>query len=148
MLSQVTSFRCPNCNEFINTDADTCRFCFAPVNRGEAEAAAEVQTKVNRACSDASYIRIVAGAMLAFLGISYVPFIGGVGACGFGITVLAVPVMLLLWQSRFGKLETDDPDFTSARKTKNTAFIIWLVAVPLKILIEVAITYLDVNNPE
>lgn len=139
MLSQVMVFRCPACNEFINTSMEKCRFCSTVIDRSAAEATAEVQAKVNRACSDASYIRIVAGAMIAFLGISYAPFIGTFGACGFGVTALAVPVMLIMWQAKFGNLETDDPDYIIARRAKNIGFVIWLAALPLKILIEVLI---------
>ncbi len=47
--------------------------------------------------------------------------------------------MLLIWQSRFKGIQTDDLDYKDAKKTKNTAFMIWLAAILLKIVIEVAI---------
>ena len=63
MLSQPQTFPCPNCNEIINDSMQTCRFCSAPVDPQAASAAAENQSRVNRACSDASFLRTAAAAM-------------------------------------------------------------------------------------
>lgn len=137
MLTQTASFRCSSCNEFISTDADRCRFCSTPVDRGSAEAASALQQKVNKACSDASYIKIVAASMYAFFGITFLPFVRVIGVVGFIITLIAVPVMLLIWRNRFGSLETNDPDFMNAKRSKNAAFFLWLAAVSAEVLLEI-----------
>src|SRR5437667_12096634 len=49
MLPQPQTFPCPNCNEIINESMQTCRFCSAPVDPQAASAAAEIQSRVNRA---------------------------------------------------------------------------------------------------
>jgi hypothetical protein len=42
-MSQVRVFQCPNCKEFIATDAKTCRFCAATITAEGAQAQANLQ---------------------------------------------------------------------------------------------------------
>lgn len=128
MLAQPQTFPCLNCNEIINDTMETCRYCSAPVDRRAAAAAAEVQSKVNQACSDASYLKTAALVMWAFLGLSFIPIIPFVG-WGFIFTFIAVLVMIIRWQVKFGGIQTRDPDYPQAVRSKNLALILWLAAL-------------------
>jgi hypothetical protein len=127
MLAQPQTFPCPNCNEVINDTMEQCRYCSAPVDRQAAAAAAEIQSKVNQACSDASYLRTAALVMWAFLGLSFIPIIPAVG-WGFLFTFAAVLIMLIRWQIKFSRIQTRDPDYPRAKRSKNLALILWLGA--------------------
>ena len=134
MLAQPHTFPCPNCNEIINDTLEKCRFCSAPVDRQAAVAAAETQSKVNQACSDASYVKIAAVTMWVFLGLSFIPLIPIVG-WAFLFTFLAVLVMIIRWQIRFGGLQTNDPDYPKAKRSKNLALLLLLAAIPVAFVI-------------
>jgi hypothetical protein len=108
---------------------DVCPFCRGIIDREAASAAAELQDKANRAFSDASYMRTAAIAMFVFVGLSFVPLIPVV-YWGFLATFVAVIVMVIRWQIRFGKLQTSDPDYRQARYRKNLALVLWLLAIP------------------
>jgi hypothetical protein len=128
---QPLGFQCPNCFEFINTSMEKCSFCAFPVNREMALTAASVQEKVNRAYSEASYMRIVAGAMWLFFLLSFIPFISFVTFWAYWFTFAAVPVFAIIWQVRFGNIESPDPDYQKAVRTKNISLLMW---VPLGLL--------------
>jgi hypothetical protein len=128
MIPQPQTFPCPNCGEIINDTMEKCRYCSAPVDRQAAAAAAEAQSKVNQACSDASYLKTAALVMWAFLGLSFIPFIPLVG-WGFLFTFIAVLVMIIRWQIKFGGVRTNDLDYPRAKRSKNLAAILWLAAL-------------------
>lgn len=132
--SQVKVFQCPNCKETINTSAQQCPFCSTPIDFGVAEAAAEVMDKVNQACSDASYLRIMAGTMLTFFGLSFVPFLGIMGFLGLTFLVFAVPVMAIRWWVKFGAIRADDSDFGRAKRNTMVAAGIWALFLILWIV--------------
>jgi hypothetical protein len=50
-------FRCPRCQEFVATDAKSCRFCSAPIDARAAELAADAQEKENRRYMRRRYAR-------------------------------------------------------------------------------------------
>lgn len=127
MLAQPQTYPCPNCNEIINDTMEKCRYCSAPVDRQAAAAAAETQGKVNQACSDASYLRTAAFVLWVFLGLSFIPFIPAVG-WAFLFTFVAVPVMVIRWQIKFGGIKTNDPDYPKAKRNRNIALVLWLAA--------------------
>jgi len=137
MLSQPQTFPCPSCKEIINDSMERCRYCSAPVDRQAAATAAEIQNRVNNACSDASFLRTAAAAMFGLLGLSFLPFISFVTYLGFIFTFLAVIVMFIRWQIRFGTLQTDDLDYQRAKRVKNVALLLWLLAIPLFLVREV-----------
>ena len=128
MFQQPRTFRCPNCNEMINEQMALCPFCSAPVDSTAAAAAAEIQQRVNQACNDASYARIAAVAMFVFLGLSFIPF--APTYWGFLVTFFAVIVMLVRWQVKFSRLNTIDPDYDRAKRTRNLTLVLWLAAIP------------------
>lgn len=128
MLTQPQTFPCPNCNEIINDQMEKCRFCSAPVDKEAAVMAAALQSKVNQACSDASYLKTAAVAMFIFLGLSFVPFLPLV-FWGFVLTFFIVLFMLVRWQIKFSGLQTNDPDYRQAKRSRNLALLLWLAAV-------------------
>ncbi|HEY0097618.1 MAG TPA: hypothetical protein VGB76_01580 [Pyrinomonadaceae bacterium] len=133
MFEQTLSFPCPSCKEIINDRAEQCKYCGAPIDKGVAQFAAEVQGKVNQAYSDASYLKSTAVALWTLLAISLLPF----GACvfiGAVIIFFVLPVMLVRWHLRFNNLNTTDPDYRKAKRNKNIALVLWLVVIPAFIL--------------
>ena len=141
MLNDTLSFPCPSCKEIINDRMEQCRFCGAPVDKGIARMLAETQAKVNQACSDASYMKTVAFVMWAFLGISLIPFVPLV-YYGFVITFVILIVLIVRWQLRFSNINTSDPDYVKARRSKNIAFVLWLVALPVGFIFREVLFYL------
>src|SRR5258705_6483705 len=101
ITEQLRSFRCQKCNELINTGMDRCNYCSAAIDPAEAEAAAAVQDQVNRAYSDASFIRNMAVGGWFFYLLRYVPFVAIAGWIGMLILVILVPTKLVMWQVRF-----------------------------------------------
>jgi len=139
---RVRVFQCPNCKETINTSVSHCPFCAAPVDSHAAEAAADFMSKVNQACSDAIYLRIVAGAMVAFAFLRYVPFVGMAAGFGFIGLLFAVPVMTIRWWSKFGAVQSESSDFLRAKRNTKVALGIWAV-VAFLFVIAVAIRVLS-----
>lgn len=131
MLSQPKTFPCPNCREIINDSMQTCRYCSTPVDPQAAIAAAETQSRVNSACSDASFLRTAAAALLTLLALSLVPFISFWMFLGFVIIFFVVLILIIRWQIKFGRLQTGDIDYQRARSLRNVAMILWVAAVPL-----------------
>ena len=134
MLAQPQTFPCPKCSEIINDSMKKCPFCSTEVDPQAAAAAAEIQSKVNQAYSDANYLRIAAGAMWAFLGLSFIPLIPLVG-WGFLILFVGILVMVIRWQVKFRGLQTKDPDYPKAKRAKNLALILWVAAIPVGFVI-------------
>jgi fatty acid desaturase len=128
------TFPCPNCKEIINDTMRACPYCSAPVDPNAASAAAELQDKVNQACSDASYLRTAALVMFGFLGLSLIPFMPLV-FWGFLFTFIAVIVLIVRWQSNFGKLQTADPDYAQAKRSRNVALVLWVLALPVGFIV-------------
>ncbi len=139
MLTQPQTFPCPNCNEIINDTMQTCRFCSAPVDPQAAASAAENQSRVNRACSDASFLRTAAAAMFVLLSLSVVPFISLITYLGFIVTFFVVLVLIIRWQINFGRLQTSDPDYRRAKRLRTVALILWLVAIPLFVIRDILV---------
>ena len=117
----------------------TCRFCSATVDPQAASAAAELQSQVNRACSDASFLRTAAAAMFVLLALSVVPFISLITYLGFIITFFVVLVLIVRWQIKFGRLRTNDVDYQRAKRLRLVALVLWLVAIPLFIVRDILV---------
>jgi len=139
-MFQPQTFPCPNCNEIINDSMQTCRYCSAPVDPQAASAAAENQTRVNRACSDASFLRSAAAAMFGLLALSVVPFISFLMYLGFIITFFVVLVLIIRWQIKFGRLKTNDVDYQRAKRMRRVALVLWLVAIPVAVVRDILVT--------
>jgi hypothetical protein len=125
-------FPCSNCGEMIFSDAEQCRFCSAKVNRSAAVLGAELQSRVNTACNQAKLLRNGAGAMWIFFLLGLLPFM----PFGWGFTALffVIPVWLIYWQVKFGRLQTADADYKRAKRDRVSALIIWLPALAIEML--------------
>lgn len=120
-------FQCPSCRQTIDTAAVKCPFCSVSIDPKLAEAAADTMAKVNQACSDASYLRVMAGSMLVFLLLSLLPLVGFVAMIGFYFLVVAVPVMTIRWWVKFGGLTSDETDWRRAKSTALISIGIWAI---------------------
>jgi hypothetical protein len=116
LSSAVRVLPCPNCKETINTSMHQCPFCSVPVDHDVAETSAAAFGKVNQACSDASYLKIMAGCALTFFLLRFIPILGTVGILGFLFLEFAIPVMTIRWWIKFGKIKTDDLEFARAKQ--------------------------------
>jgi len=116
-----TLFQCPKCNETIDNTSETCRFCGQAVDYAAAVKAAEVLSKVNQACSDASYMKSCALALPVFFVLRYVPFFAGLGGIGLLGLSIGIPIWALRWWLKYGSLQSDDTEFLRARKTVKIA---------------------------
>jgi len=125
-------FPCPNCGQMIYSDADTCRFCSATVDRQAATVGAELQSRVNTACNQAKLLRNGAGVMWVFFLLGLLPFM----PFGWGFTALffLIPVWLIYWQVKFGSLQTSDVDYKRAKRDRLIALFIWLPALAIEVL--------------
>jgi hypothetical protein len=110
-----TIFECPKCRETIDSTAEVCRFCGEKVDQETALKAAAILSKVNEACSDATYMRSTALAIPVFFVLRFVPFFSWLGAIGFIALNFAIPIWALRWWRRFAKLQSTDADFRKAR---------------------------------
>jgi hypothetical protein len=122
-------FQCPVCKQTIDMLSDRCRFCSATIDTAAAEAAADLMAKVNRACNDASYLKITMVCGVVFLGLMFLPVVGGLGALGYLFLKFAIPVWVILWFVRFGKIKADDADFHRARK------FMLILGIPVTVLL-------------
>jgi hypothetical protein len=117
LSSKVGVFPCPNCKETINTSMQSCSFCSVPIDPAAAVASAALFARVNQACSDASYLKIMAGSAFTFLFLRLFPFLGLLGTIGFWFLELVVPLMTIHWWLSYGSIRIDDPGFARARRT-------------------------------
>lgn len=124
MLSQEAFFPCPSCGEIIGANATRCRYCSVEIDPQAAQAAAGLQQRVNEACNDASMARNVASVMWVAFAMQFL--FAMIGRLAFIGMMLAVPILLIKWQVRFGRLQTNDPDFKAARRNRNIALLLWL----------------------
>ena len=122
-----------------------CRFCHAPVDHRFAEVGAEVQDKTNAACSDASYLKIMARAMALLYAISWVPLIGGVGTIGFLILVVGVPIMGIRWYVKYSGIPTKDADYNRAKRDAVIAMAIWGAMIVVWIVVFIIYAVLVVS---
>src|SRR5215510_3368706 len=140
MLAQPQTFPCPTCGEIINDSMQTCRFCSATIDPQAASAAADLQSRVNRACSDASFLRTAAAAMFVLLALSVIPFISLITYLGFIITFFVVLVLIVRWQIKFGRLQTNDEDYQRAKRMWLVGLILWLVTIPLFVVRDIVVS--------
>src|SRR5262245_61499083 len=124
-------FPCPNCGEMIYSDSAQCRFCSASVDAQAAEAGANLQQQVNDACNYAKWIRNFAASICVFL---LVGFILTAGQLAVLVGIFLVPISLIYWQIKYGRLKTGDPDYKKAKRDCLIALFLWLPAMLLRLL--------------
>lgn len=128
LSAQPSILACPSCGQMIYSDSSKCRFCSAEIDPVAAAAGAALQKKVNDACNLAKVTRHMATSMWVFFVVGFV-----FGFARFGVLVLfvGVPVSLILWQIKYGRLQTTDPDYKKAKRDRWIALALWL---PVSIL--------------
>jgi hypothetical protein len=139
MFDPVRVFQCPNCKETIDASALQCRFCSAPIDPDLAEVASAVMAKVNQACSDASFLKTAAWAILVAFAFRFVPIVSGLGSTAFLILLVAVPAMALRWWIKFSRLVSDEADFRRARRT------VAAIGIPISIVLVIVLAVLVVG---
>jgi len=132
------TFPCPRCGEIINDSVRECRFCHAPIDPQWARAAGDFQARVNQACSDASYTATAAYLMLAFLLLDLLPIPFMPFWLAYFLFFFSVIFLVIRWQVKYGELKTPDPDYKRALFTRNVALVLWLVAMPVWVVGQVA----------
>ena len=135
----VRMLQCPSCNETIDASSQQCRFCLAPIDPIAAQAAADVMSKVNQACSDASFLKTAAGAILVAFVLRFVPFVSGLGNVAFLVLLMAVPAMAIRWWVKFLGIETNEADFRRAKKT------VAAIGIPVSIILATLLTLFAVG---
>jgi hypothetical protein len=125
----IRVFPCPNCGETINTTVQQCPFCSTIIDHNAAEASAAATAHVSQAISDASYLKVMAWAILSFFLVMFIPFLGLVGFAGLWFLRIAIPFMLIRWWVRYGKIKTDDREFSQARGTTYIVAAVWFLAL-------------------
>ena len=125
-------FPCPSCGEMIYSSVERCRFCSATVDAQAAALGAEQQGKINAACNHAKMLRNGVGVMWVFFLLSTIPFM----PFGWGFIGLffVIPVWLFTWPIKFGRLESSDADYKTARRDWLIALICWLAALAFEVL--------------
>ena len=108
-------FACPNCKKAIETSSETCRYCAAKVDYAETLREAAIAARIKQGCSDARYMRNTALTMPIFFFLRFVPFLASVGATGYLVLVVAIPIWALRWRLKFNDIRTDDSDFARAQ---------------------------------
>lgn len=131
------TFPCPSCAAFIAADSLECRYCAVTIPPYYAHNAALAQDKINRACDEAGWLRVFAGAMWLFFFIRFLPFVGFVGLAGLLVTFFAVPAWLIYWGARFAGIKTRDVDYATARRT-------WIISIFLWVLMLAVLFFLSV----
>jgi polyferredoxin len=107
-----------------------CPFCSTPIDRAAAEISAAATSRISQACSDASYLKIMLGILIPFGAVIFFPFLGLLGLVGFVFIKYALPIMVIRWWIKYGRIKTSDPDFRKARGT-----VIWVSAISFLVLL-------------
>ncbi len=98
-------------------------------------------SKVNQACSDASFVKTTAWAILVAFLFRFVPIVSGLGSVAFLALLVAVPAMAIRWWIKFSGISTDEADFRRAKRTVAAIGIpITIVLLAVLVLFAVGIT--------
>ncbi len=127
------TFPCPGCRQIIATTVQSCGFCGVAIDPAAAAMAATLQERVQEAWTHAGRIRRFAMAMPVFFLLSFVPMVAALGYACNELALLLIPVSLILWSKRFGKLESPDPDLPRARRAVRQALLVWVAMVAVNV---------------
>ncbi len=133
MDSQIQVIRCPHCKEYVDARSANCRFCRGYIDTLTTQVSAEMQQRVNDAYNDALWLRNGAGVYVIFIVLRLFVPLFGMAALAVLFMFVALPVRLIRWRVRFGRLQTDDPDYPRAKRNWRVALLIWLL-VPVIVL--------------
>ncbi|MFN0112918.1 MAG: hypothetical protein ACKVZH_29000 [Blastocatellia bacterium] len=127
--SQQQNIQCQNCLEFINASLSNCRYCGAVVGLAAAPVEEAAQAKIASACRDGFLLKVMAWILaVCFIALSFSVF-GQLALVGFLILLAALPLMLIRWWVKYGRLKTEEPDYQTAKREVLMASFIWLVTI-------------------
>ena len=132
------------CKEVIRIGVPTCQYCNSPIDRRVAHAEAmKFQAGID-ACAAANHIKSLNyGAPILLLVDTVLPLIGS-GDDFFStpraqIYASFLPFGVLAgafgWFTKYGGLQSDDPDFPEAKRTVKKALILWLILSAIHIVV-------------
>lgn len=128
------TYPCPSCLQVIDNTMRSCKFCGAPIDPATATAAAALQEQVQKACFQAGAMRRFAMAMPVLFLLSFFPTIGILSHAAEDVALLLLPLNVILWRKRFGKLEVSDPDLARARRALTEAARWWAAMAIVNVL--------------
>jgi len=138
-MSDVQTFLCANCKQFINSSMTACKFCNVELDPATIVAQIETQDKVNEAYNSASRIRILAGALITFFLLSFLPFFGFIASYAFYAIFLLIPIFMIVWAIKYSGIRTHDPDFKTAKRYLWIALFIWLAYPGINLVITILV---------
>jgi|KBSSwiStaDraftv2_1062776.scaffolds.fasta_scaffold49716_5 amino acid permease len=95
---QTKVFQCPNCKEFIASDATSCRFCSAPIDTQTAQLAVDAQQRENKQYRRKQYARhmLTGGGLFAVgLVITVGSYVAAASSKGGGSYAIMYGLMLI-----------------------------------------------------
>jgi hypothetical protein len=141
-MSQM--FRCPSCREVIRTDQPVCQYCNYSIDGPTAHAEAlKFQAGID-ACAAANHIKSLnyAAPILLLMDVAIPLF--GLGADFPSLPSMQMYISLLPlgslagafgWFTKYGGLQTNDPDFPEARQAVKKALILWTILSLIHIVV-------------
>lgn len=143
--SELQVFACPKCGEMINTSMVQCAYCNAPVDPQWARWASIAQATIASAFNHANNIMLAAYALIVLLVASFIPCGGFVAGIGFNILILAFPILVLIWFSKYQwglqGIDKNHNDLKQARQRIMRASIIWGVMLFLRLSLVLIIEF-------
>lgn len=134
MLGYSQTFRCPNCNEYINTEDVECRFCHQPVDYQAAISGAAMQENINRACNDASNVRNLGGVTCVLTVAWMLPVVSCFAGAAAIVLFFASVAMLIRWEVKYAWIRTVDPDFAVAKRNRLIGMLLTIGSLVLVIV--------------
>jgi len=145
--SEPQVFACPKCGEMINTSMAQCAYCNAPVDPQWAMFASNAQATIASGFNHANNIMLAARALIVLLVASFIPCGGFVAGIGFNILLLAFPILVLIWFSKYQwglqGIDKDHSDLKQARRRIMRASIIWGVMLFLRLFLTITFTFIS-----
>lgn len=129
LTPEVRTFRCPGCESILLESAARCGSCGRDLDAAEIALAADGRERFLRAFAEANSLRITAGSLLPFLGLSLVPYLSLIGTVGTLALMAWVPISAVRWWLRFGKLQDADPELALSRKRVLQSLGIWFLVL-------------------
>ena len=137
-------FRCPGCKEVIRTGQPVCQYCNYSIGGPTAQAEAlKFQAGID-ACAAANHIKslnyaapvlLLIDVVLPFLGSTDNPFMSPRMPIYASILPFGSLAGAIGWFTKYGGLQTDDPDFPEAKQVVKKSLILWLILSAIHIVV-------------
>src|SRR5262245_34167840 len=137
-------FRCPSCKEVIRTGQPVCHYCNCSIDGPTAHAEAlKFQAGID-ACAAANHIKSLNYAAPFLLLMDAAIPLFGLGDDFPSIPSMQMYISLLPlgslagafgWFTKYGGLQTNDPDFPEARQAVKKALILWTILSAIHIAV-------------